>query len=167
MNSENSSRDPDFDGLQDEPALDDDELDVLFALVQRAFAEGDPSPSADERGISYVRWLAPDADIGVMFEIELAGVRDDSDGSDDVEFIGIHVRVAASLSPSRIVGEVSPWSGGTVQLEHEHGTLEVEVDDDGSLYIVSPPSGPLRLRVQTAAGELVTEWFAVSPGRNS
>ena len=116
--------------------------------MQRAFAEGDPSPSADDRGISYVRWLAPDADIGVMFEIELAGVRDDSDGTDDVEFVGVHVRVAASLSPHRIVGEVSPWSGGTVQLEHEHGTLDVDVDDDGSFYIVSPPAGPLRMRVQ-------------------
>jgi hypothetical protein len=111
--------------------------------------------------------LAPDADIGVMFEIELEGVRDDSDDTDDVEFIGIHVRVAASLSPSRIVGEVTPWNGGTVLLEHQHGTLDVEIDDDGSLYIASPPTGPLRLRVQTADGELVTEWFAVSPGRNS
>ena len=167
MNSDDSSPDDDFDNAPDGQAPDDDELDALFALVQRAFAEGDPSPSADDRGISYVRWLAPDADIGVMFEIELAGVRDDSDGTDDVEFVGVHVRVAASLSPHRIVGEVSPWSGGTVQLEHEHGTLDVDVDDDGSFYIVSPPAGPLRLRVQSAAGELVTEWFAVSPGQSS
>ena len=166
MNSDNSSPDHDLDDANGQ-AVDDEELDVLFALVQRAFAEGDPSPDADERSISYVRWLAPDADLGVMFEIELAGVRDDGDGTDDVEFVGVHVRVAASLSPSRIVGEVSPWNGGTVQLEHEHGTLDVEVDDDGSLYITSPPAGPLRLRVQSAVGELVTEWFAVSPGRSS
>src|SRR5690349_6899206 len=99
MNSYNTSPDPDFDDAENGPELDDVELNVLFSLVQRAFAEGDPSPSADERGMSYVRWLAPDADIGVMFEIELAGVRDDGDGSDDVVFMGVHVRVAASLSP--------------------------------------------------------------------
>jgi hypothetical protein len=168
MNSDDSSPDLDFDNNSaDGDALDDEELDALFALVRQAFEEGDPSPSADDRGISYVRWLAPDADLGVMFEIELTGVRDDSDETDEVEFVGVLVRVAASISPYRIVGEVSPWSGGTVQLEHEQGTIDVDVDDDGSFYIASPPAGPLRLRVMSAPRELVTEWFAVSPGRSS
>ena len=166
MNDDSASPDRDFDAAG-EPAADDAELDVLFALVRQAFAEGDPSPIADEPGMSYVRWLAPDADIGVMFEIELAGVRDDSDDTDDVEFVGVHVRVAASLSPSRIVGEITPWGGGTVQLEHEQDTVDVDVDDDGSFYVAMPPAGPMRLRVQSATGELVTEWFAVSPGRSS
>jgi hypothetical protein len=167
MNSDDFSPDLDSDDTPDGEAPSDEQLDALFALVQRAFAEGDPSPSGDERGISYVRWLAPDADVGVMFEIELAGVRDDSDESDEVEFVGVLVRVSASLTPHRIVGEVSPWNGGTLQLEHEHGTIDIDVDDDGSFYIASPPAGPLRLRVMSAPRELVTEWFAVSPGRSS
>jgi hypothetical protein len=160
------------DGLHegdiDDGTPDDAELEELFGLVARAFAEGDPAPPIDDAGMSYVRWTSPDADLGVMFEIELEGVRDDGDVGDELEFIGAQFRIAVGTSPDRIVGEVSPWSAGSnLRLEFEDGPVDVEVDDDGAFYIGSPPAGPVRLRVEGSAGAMVTEWFTVNPSRSS
>jgi hypothetical protein len=154
--------------IEDATAHDDPELEELFRLVAQAFAEGDPPSPTDDSGISYVRWAAPDADLGVMFEVGLAGVRDDGDVGDDLEFIGARYRIAVGISPDRIVGEVSPWTAGsTLRLECDGGPTDIEVDDDGAFYVDSPAAGPVRLRVQSAAGEMVTEWFTVNPSRSS
>jgi hypothetical protein len=154
--------------IDDAAADDDPELEELFRLVAQAFAEGDAAPPIEEGGMSYVRWAAPDADVGVMFEAELAGVRDDGNLGDDLEFIGTRYRIAVGTSPERIVGEVSPWSVGSIlTLEYEGGPRDVDVDDDGEFYIGAPPSGPVRLRVESSAGMMVTEWFTVNPSRSS
>jgi hypothetical protein len=154
--------------IDDNADTDDAQLDELFRLVARAFAEGDPAPPVEEGAMSYVRWAAPDADVGVMFDSELAGVRDDSDGNDEREFIGVRYRIAVGISPERIVGEVSPWSAESVlSLEYEGGPRLVDTDDDGEFYIDSPPGGPVRFRLESARGAMVTEWFSVSPSQSS
>ena len=147
---------------------DDAQLEELFRLVARAFAEGDPAPPVAEGGMSYVHWASPDADLGVMFEAELEHVRDDGDVGDDLEFVGARIRVGIGVSPERIVGEVSPWTAGsTLRLEYEGGPRDVDVDDEGAFYIGSPPDGPVRFRVESNAGAMVTEWFTVNPSRSS
>ena len=93
---------------EDESDLDDAQLADLLRLVGRAFAEGDPPPPVDDDGMSYVRWSSPDADIGVMFERELEGVRDDGEAGGDLEFIGERFTISIGISAERIVGEVSP-----------------------------------------------------------
>jgi len=155
-------------GTEDAAEPDDAQLDELFRLVAQAFAEGDAVPPVEQGGMSYVRWAAPDADIGVMFESELVGVRDDGEASDEREFVSARYRIAVGLSPDRIVGEVTPWGEGTtLTLEYEGGPREVVVDDDGEFYVGSPPRGPVRFRVESPAGAMVTEWFTVSPSRSS
>jgi hypothetical protein len=155
-------------GIDDDTDTDDAELEELFRLVARAFAECDPAPPVEEGGMSYVRWAAPDADLGVMFDSELVGVRDDSDGSDEREFVGVRYRIAVGISPERIVGEVSPWSVGSVlTLEYEGGPRVVETDDEGEFFIDSPPGGPVRFRLESTVGAMVTEWFSVNPTQNS
>lgn len=153
---------------EDESDLDDAQLADLLRLVGRAFAEGDPPPPVDDDGMSYVRWSSPDADIGVMFERELEGVRDDGEAGGDLEFIGERFTISIGISAERIVGEVSPWEvTSTLRLEHASGPTEVEVDEDGEFYIASPPSGPVRLRVDSAGDAMVTEWFTITPSRSS
>jgi hypothetical protein len=163
--SHDDVNDPDLD---DGTGPDDAQLDELFRLVAQAFADGDPAPPVEEDGMSFSRWAAPDADLGVMFESELAGVRDDGGGGDDLEFIGGRYRITVGTSLDHIVGEVSPWSSESVlSLEFDGGPVDVDVDEHGEFYIGSPPGGPVRLRVESPAGAMVTEWFTINPSRNS
>jgi len=151
-----------------EPFDDDAELDALLALVGRAFDEGDPAPDVvGGPGISYVQWYAPGADIAVLFEPELTGVRDAGEQG-DLEFVGDRLHVALHATPARIVGELTPWAGdAAVWLEHRDGRVEVPVDESGELYFVGPPTGPIRLRVEAADGLMVTEWFVITRDRSN
>ena len=154
---------PNDDVPDDDVQADDAELDALLALVGRAFAEGDPVPETlGGSGVSYVQWYAPGADIGVLFEAELAGVRDAGEHG-DLEFVSERMRVSLHATPARIVGELTPWGGDSaVWLEHRGGRVEVPVDEGGELYLVGPPLGPIRLRVEAADGVMITDWFVIA-----
>jgi hypothetical protein len=163
--SDDSTNEHDPDDAMD---IDDAQLEELFRLVGRAFAEGDSAPPPESGGMSYVRWSSPDADLAVMFETELEGVRDDGEVGVDLEFRGARYQISVSISVDSIVGEVSPWeTGTTLRLEFEGGPMDIDVDEDGEFYVPSPPGGPVRLRVESAEGAMVTEWFTVNPSRSS
>jgi hypothetical protein len=152
---------------------DDDSVAIdhraLMELVAKAFEEGDPVPdSVVSRGRSYVRWMAPDADIGVIVEEAMAtSVRDVDAGGNDYVFETAQVRIELTISPSSIAGSVQPWRGGSAWLEHDSGPIEVDVTEDGEFYLASPPSGPMRLRLQTDVGQVITDWFFVTRGQSS
>ena len=148
--------------------VDLDRIEELMDLVGRAFDEADPLPEPRASQMSYVRWGSPDADIAMMTEVEFVGVRhDDANDDVEVEFVGAAVRIEATLSPRRIVGDVEPWlDGDELSLEFDGGPVAVDVDTRGGFSIDSP-RGPLRFRVGSARGQTVTEWFSVNPNRDS
>ncbi len=138
---------------------DHDEYAELMSMLAQAFAAGDPTPTTlvDEHH-SFVRWAALDADLGILLDEQLAGVRDATATGQLIQFADL--RVDIDISPDSIAGTVEPWSGGMVALEHPTGIIDARADEHGDFYVDEIPVGPVRLRLTTPDGVKVSEWFA-------
>jgi hypothetical protein len=64
----------------------------------------------------------------------------------------------------RLVGNVRPASGGTVELRHSGGTETVAVDERGTFYFERVPRGAISVRFDPpgdASNGFVTEWVTI------
>jgi hypothetical protein len=143
---------------------DDDER----LLRDLAEAMGQVAPLAEtvaEQGMAAFSWRNVDQDL------LLAGLYSDSSmqpvtnsraesGSTRVLVFGTSpLSVELEVTANQILGQIMPPDIGEIQLETADGTtLHITADDLG--FFVAPPlTGKLvRLRCDTAAGRLITEW---------
>lgn len=67
--------------------------------------------------------------------------------------------VELELLPGHVFGQVLPPGPAQIRAETADGTMiEVETDEVGFFDLSAVPSGLFRLRCETAAGRLVTDW---------
>jgi hypothetical protein len=74
-------------------------------------------------------------------------------------FTASSLSLEVEVMPGRVVGQVIPPGQGEIRVEAADGvTFHVEADDVGFFELPTVPRGPVRLRCDTPAGRLVTEW---------
>jgi len=66
------------------------------------------------------------------------------------------------LMADRVVGQIVPPGPGEVVVEApDGGSFRIEADDMGFFDFEGMPRGQVRLRCETAAGRLVTDWVGL------
>jgi hypothetical protein len=143
----------------------------LLRLVALYFDEVDPVPDETvSRATAYLRWRMPGADIAFLDDesadrVLVRGV-DQSVGT--YRFVSREQRIEMTIGADSVVGILEPWTGGRASLEFENGSILIDVDEHGAFRIARPPANPVRLRVETSEGQIVTtEWFLISRARSS
>jgi hypothetical protein len=62
----------------------------------------------------------------------------------------------------RVVGQIVPPGPGEIRVETGAGVIvRSDADDVGFFELVGLPHGPVRLRCDTPAGQLVTDWVCL------
>jgi hypothetical protein len=151
-----------------ESRVGDEDPDML-AMIAAAFDALDPVPERFvSEDFSYVRWAAPDADIGVLFALVGSEAVRHADTSSDVQAYKFEqAAITVIIDLDSMTGEVRPWLGGSAWIETTQGVHEVEIDESGEFVLTGVGAGSVRLWVRTPDGDAVTGWFHVIRGRSS
>jgi hypothetical protein len=151
-----------------EDRVGDDDRELLD-LIAGVFDALDPVPAGlVSEDFSYVRWAAPDADIGVLFAtVATAPVRDGGHAPDVQTYRFERSDMTVMIDLDSMTGEVRPWRGGSAWIEGPDGLVDVDIDDSGEFMLTDLPSGSARMWVRTPDGDAVTPWFHVIRGRSS
>jgi hypothetical protein len=74
-------------------------------------------------------------------------------------FEGSRLTVELTVSDDQLVGQLAPATAGTVTVSSPAGELaHTAIGADGRFAVSRPDHGPMRLRLSTQSGELITEW---------
>jgi hypothetical protein len=141
----------------------------LLDLIGGVFDALDPvPPGLVSEDFSYVRWAAPDADIGVLFPLVATElVRDGGDAPDLQTYRFERSDMTVIIDLDSMTGEIRPWPGGTAWTEGPSGLVDVAIDDSGEFVLTGIAGGSARMWVRTPDGDAVTGWFHIIRGRSS
>lgn len=151
-----------------ERRVGDDDRELLD-MIAGVFDALDPVPETlVSEDFSYVRWGAPDADIGVLFPlVATVSVRDGEPGDDLHAYRFEQSDMTVIIDLDSMSGEVRPWQGGTGWIETPDGLRDVDIDESGEFVLTGIEAGSARMWVRTPDGDAVTGWFHVIRGRSS
>jgi hypothetical protein len=77
-------------------------------------------------------------------------------------FTATALSLELELMADRVVGQIVPPGPGEVVVEtRDGGSFRIEADDMGFFDFEGMPRGQVRLRCETAAGRLVTDWVGL------
>ena len=77
-------------------------------------------------------------------------------------FTGTALSLDLELMADRVVGQIVPPGPGEVVVETpDGGSFRIEADDMGFFDFAGMPRGQVRLRCETSAGRLVTDWVGL------
>ena len=142
---------------------DDDQnlLDDLAEALREAALAG---PLA-EYGKGAYAWSTVDQDLllaSLSFDSSLERVDEQRSGAGDgrvLMFTAAPLSLELEVLPDHMSGQIVPPGPGEIRVEtSDGGTFHVEADDAGFFYIPRKLAGPVRLRCDTPAGRLVTDW---------
>jgi hypothetical protein len=144
---------------------DDDERllgDLTDALRETA-------PLADgiaEFGRGAYAWRTVDRDLllaSVSFDSSVEPAAEQRSGPADprvLTFTAAPLALELEVLPDRVVGQIIPPGAGEILVETADGvTFHVAADDVGFFILPSVPRGTVRLRCDTSAARLVTDWI--------
>lgn len=141
---------------------DDDDvlLDQLRAAVRYA---GTPTAGMVAAGEAAFAWRTVDEELAALTFDSLSGesvlVRSGA-APRSLVFEGQELAVELDETDDGLIGQLVPPRAGAVALLSPDGELQrAEVDELGCFAFPASPPGPVRLRCETSAGVLVTEWF--------
>jgi hypothetical protein len=142
---------------------DDDErlLGELRAALQQA---GTPTPAMAAAAEAAFSWRTVDAELAVLSAEAAAGesalVRGTSTAPRVLEFHTAQLSVELEQTETGLVGQLVPPTPGLVTLVGRGGELSRADADELGCFTLEHMSGDLiRVRCDTPAGALVTEWF--------
>lgn len=147
------------------PPDDDEQLVAdLAAAVEHAGAPSEQMVAAAEAAYS---WRTIDAELAALTEDSFAdgAVLAHSAAAPvrTLVFLGSQLSMEISVSDDQLAGQLAPAMAGTVTVSAPAGDLgQATIDDDGHFALPRPDHGPLRLRVSTGSGALITEWVQLS-----
>jgi hypothetical protein len=128
----------------------------------------DAAPLAEtlmEYGKGAYAWRSVDQDLllaSLSFDSSLERVqerRSDHGDTRVLTFTASPLSVELEVTPNRVVGQIIPPGPGEILVQTADGvTFHVEADDVGFFDFPSVPRGQVRLRCDTQAGRLVTDW---------
>jgi|SRR5450631_2489063 hypothetical protein len=118
-----------------------------------------------EHGKGAYAWRTVDQDLllaAVSFDSSLERAQERRSDPDDgrvLVFTASPLSLELEVMPDRVVGQIVPPGPGEVRVETADGvTFHVEADDIGFFDLPGKPRGPVRLRCDTPAGRLITDW---------
>jgi hypothetical protein len=141
---------------------EDDLLEQLGAALRYA---GTPTPAMIAAGQAAFSWRTVDAELVALTHDSLADeallVRSSEAAPRSLLFEGGQLSVELDKSDDGLVGQLLPPTLGEAALLGPDGKeLETAaIDELGCFCFESSALGPVRLRCQTVAGVLLTEWF--------
>lgn len=142
----------------------DDDQRLLDDLADALRTAGQASALA-EYGKGAYAWRTVDEDLflaSLSFDSSLERVPERSSDPGDarvLEFTAPPLSLELEVMPDRVVGQILPPGAGTIVVEAADGvTFQVDADDVGFFQLDRMPRGPVRLRCDTPAGRLVTDW---------
>jgi hypothetical protein len=143
-------------------APDDDEQLVadLRAAVHHAGAPTEQMAAAAEAAYS---WRTIDAELASLTEDSFlhgaVHAHAASAPARALVFEGSRLTVELTVSDDQLVGQLAPATAGTVTVSSPAGELaHTAIGADGRFAVSRPDHGPMRLRLSTQSGELITEW---------
>ena len=87
------------------------------------------------------------------------GLRSDPDETRVLVFTAPPLSLELEVMDDRTVGQIVPPGPGEIWVEtSDSATFRVEADSAGFFILPEKPRGPVRLRCETPAGRLVTDW---------
>ncbi len=87
------------------------------------------------------------------------GRRSDPDGTRVLVFTAPLLSLELEVMDNTAFGQIVPPTAGEIWVETaEAATVRVEADSAGFFILPAKPRGPVRLRCDTPAGQLVTDW---------
>lgn len=143
-------------------ASDDDEQLVvdLRAAVHGAGAPTEQMTAAAEAAYS---WRTIDAELAALTEDSLVDgavlAHAATAPARALVFESSRLTVEITVHGDQLAGQLVPAGAGTVTVSAPTGELgHATIDDDGHFTLPRPDRGPMRLRVSTESGGLMTEW---------
>jgi hypothetical protein len=86
--------------------------------------------------------------------------RADSDDARVLIFTSSPLSLELEVMASHVIGQIVPPGPGEIVVETSDGaTFQVEADDIGFFDLSGGPRGSVRLRCDTPAGRLITDWI--------
>jgi hypothetical protein len=144
----------------------DDDQEILDELSE---ALRGTAPLADKLAVygkGAYAWRTVDQDLllaSLTFDssLEHAQERRSEPGESRVlTFTAAPLSLELEVVPDHVVGQIVPPGPGEIQVETADGvTFHVEADDIGFFDLPNMPRGPVRLRCDTPAARLVTDWI--------
>ena len=139
--------------------------DRLLAALGEAVGEGRRVPERHlELGRAAFTWRHIDAELAALTSDSLTGAatgtRAEPAELRTLTFSGEHLTIELELTADALLGQLVPPQPGEVELLGRDGPAVAAVADDVGWFVLRPvPTGPVRLRVRPAQGEIViTEW---------
>ncbi|MEH1101939.1 hypothetical protein [Micromonospora sp. CPCC 205561] len=148
------------------PATDE----ALLAELRAALREPDPVP---EEFLTAARaafgWRTVDAELAVAeltfdsaCDPEPAGLTRSTGSARTLTFRTGPVVVEIEVTPTGVVGQLSPARGGRVTARTSAGPYEeAPVDAGGFFSMGAPPAGPVQLRARTFEYAVATAWVSL------
>ena len=88
--------------------------------------------------------------------------RADSDDARVLIFTSSPLSLELEVMAGHVVGQIVPPGPGEILVETSDGaTFQVEADDIGFFELSGGPRGSVRLRCDTPAGRLITDWVCL------
>lgn len=154
---------------------DESQDDELERELRRLAARVDPVPAeVAQAAAEAFSWRNIDAELAeLVFDSLLttdqAALVRGSPGQRLVSFraaeLTIDVEVTATGSGRDLMGQITPPQPATVQIRHRAGVVSTEADEHGRFRSASLRTGPMSLRLGTAAGRprpaVVTDWLSI------
>lgn len=142
----------------------DDDQNILDDLSD-ALREAALADTLAEYGKGAYAWRTIDQDLllaSVSFDSSLELVQEWRSAPDDARvlvFTASPLSLEVEVTPDRVVGQIVPPGPGEIRVETADGvTFHVEADDAGFFDLPGKLLGMVRLRCDTPAGRLVTDW---------
>ncbi|HEY0934298.1 MAG TPA: hypothetical protein VGD91_11210 [Trebonia sp.] len=86
--------------------------------------------------------------------------RSDSADARVLTFTASPLSLELEIMPDQVAGQIVPPGTGEIRVETADGvTFQVEADEAGFFVLPGVPHGTVRLRCDTAAARLVTDWI--------
>lgn len=77
-------------------------------------------------------------------------------------FVASRLTIELELTSEALLGQVTPFEPGEVDLWPAHGAPRpVPIDEVGWFAVRPLPTGPFRLHVRTGAGSVLTDWITL------
>jgi hypothetical protein len=142
----------------------DDDQNLLDDLAE-ALREAALAGRLAEYGKGAYAWSTVDQDLllaSLSFDSSLEHVGERRSGAADgrvLVFTAAPLSLELEVLSDHVTGQIVPPGPGEIRVETSHGvTFHVEADDAGFFYIPRELAGSVRLRCDTPAGRLVTDW---------
>jgi len=143
----------------------DDDQDLLDDLSE-ALRDAELPSTIAECGKGAYAWRTVDQDLllaslSLDSSLEHMAERRSAGGEGRVlVFTASPLSLELEVMPAHVAGQILPPGAGKIRVETLNGvTFYVDADDAGFFYIPGKPAGPARLRCDTPAGRLVTDWI--------